>query len=95
LERSWCIAYQRGKNALAIGFDEGCVVVKMGREEPAVSMDASGKLVWARHNEVLSAVIKQSGEYLLSCFLCKATITNTLGYARCVYQGWTNAHYSE
>ena len=62
LERAWCVSYQRGKNALAIGFDEGCVVVKMGREEPAVSMDPSGKIIWAKHNEVLSAAIKPSGK---------------------------------
>lgn len=62
LERAWCVAYQRGKNALAMGFDEGCVVVRMGREEPAVSMDASGKVVWAKHNEVLTTVIKPSGK---------------------------------
>lgn len=60
LERAWCVSYQKGKNALAMGFDEGCVVIKMGREEPAVSMDSSGKIVWARHNEVLSAAIKPS-----------------------------------
>lgn len=41
-----------------MGFDDGAVVVKMGREEPAVSMDGSGKIVWARHNEVVSTVIK-------------------------------------
>ena len=41
-----------------MGFDDGAVVVSMGREEPAVSMDPSGKLIWARQNEVLSAVIK-------------------------------------
>lgn len=67
LERAWCVSYQRGKNALAIGFDEGCVVVKMGREEPAMSMDASGKIVWARHNEVLSAAIKPSGMFTSHC----------------------------
>ncbi|RVD90047.1 uncharacterized protein DFL_001030 [Arthrobotrys flagrans] len=60
LERAWCIAYQRGRNGLAMGFDEGCVVIKMGREEPAVSMDSSGKIVWAKHNEVLSSMIKAS-----------------------------------
>lgn len=60
LERAWCVSYQRGKNGLAIGFDEGCVVIKMGREEPAMSMDTSGKIVWARHSEVLSAAIKPS-----------------------------------
>ncbi|OJD15565.1 hypothetical protein AJ78_04188 [Emergomyces pasteurianus Ep9510] len=58
LERAWCVSYQRGKQGIAMGFDDGAVVVKMGREEPAVSMDGSGKLVWARHNEVVSTVIK-------------------------------------
>ncbi|KAH0562022.1 hypothetical protein GP486_003276 [Trichoglossum hirsutum] len=58
LQRAWCVSYQRGKQGVAIGFDDGAVVVKMGREEPAVSMDNSGKIVWARHSEVLSAVIK-------------------------------------
>ncbi|KKZ66653.1 hypothetical protein EMCG_00216 [[Emmonsia] crescens] len=58
LERAWCVSYQRGKQGIAMGFDDGAVVVKMGREEPAVSMDGSGKLVWARHSEVVSTVIK-------------------------------------
>lgn len=58
LERGWCVAYQRGKQGIAVGFDDGAVVVKLGREEPAVSMDSSGKLIWARHNEVVSAIIK-------------------------------------
>ncbi|KAL9123803.1 MAG: hypothetical protein Q9217_006806 [Psora testacea] len=58
LERAWCVSYQRGKQGVAVGFDDGAVVVKMGREEPAVSMDNSGKLIWARHSEILSAVIK-------------------------------------
>lgn len=58
LERAWCVSYQRGKQGVAVGFDDGAVVVKMGREEPAVSMDNSGKLIWARHSEILSAMIK-------------------------------------
>lgn len=58
LERAWCVSYQRGKQGVAVGFDDGAVVVKMGREEPAVSMDNAGKLIWARHSEILSAVIK-------------------------------------
>ncbi|KAI9774523.1 MAG: hypothetical protein M1840_002770 [Geoglossum simile] len=58
LQRAWCVGYQRGKQGVAIGFDDGAVVINMGREEPAVSMDNSGKIVWARHSEVLSAVIK-------------------------------------
>ncbi|KAG6355756.1 hypothetical protein INS49_003722 [Diaporthe citri] len=58
LERAWCVSYQRGKQSVAVGYDEGSVVVKLGREEPAVSMDGSGKLIWAKHNEVVSAIIK-------------------------------------
>jgi coatomer subunit beta' len=58
LERAWCVSYQRGKQGIAMGFDEGAVVVKMGRDQPAVSMDTSGKLVWAKHNEILSAAIR-------------------------------------
>ncbi len=38
------------------------MVVRMGREEPAVSMDSSGKLIWARHSEVVSSIIKGGGE---------------------------------
>lgn len=54
LERAWCIAYQKNKNDIALGYDDGVVVVKLGKEEPSVSMDASGKAVWARNAEVLS-----------------------------------------
>ena len=35
-------------------YDEGAVVLKVGREEPVASMDSSGKVIWARHNEVRS-----------------------------------------
>ncbi|KJX96158.1 coatomer subunit beta' like protein [Zymoseptoria brevis] len=58
LERAWCVSYQRGRQGIAMGFDDGAVVVKMGREEPAVSMDGSGKIIWARHSEILTSVIK-------------------------------------
>src|SRR5437762_2276836 len=59
LERAWCVGYQRGRG-IAMGFDDGAVVVSMGREEPAVSMDSGGKIVWARagQNEVVSMVVK-------------------------------------
>ena len=63
LERAWCVAYQRGRQGVAVGFDDGAVVVKMGREEPAASMDGSGKIVCARHNEVVSAVVKPGGRW--------------------------------
>lgn len=58
LERAWCVAYQRGKQNVAVGFDEGMVVIKMGREEPAMSMDASGKIIYAKHMDIVTTQIK-------------------------------------
>ncbi|KAG8783052.1 hypothetical protein FRC12_020155 [Ceratobasidium sp. 428] len=58
LERAWCVAYRRGSNDVAVGYDEGVVVVKLGREEPSFSMDQAGKLVYARNNEILGANIQ-------------------------------------
>jgi coatomer subunit beta' len=34
------------------------VVIKMGREAPAVSMDGSGKIIYARHTDILTTQIK-------------------------------------
>lgn len=62
LERAWCVSYQKGKNGIALGFDDGAVVITMGREEPAVSMDGSGKLLWAKNNDILTSVIKGSDQ---------------------------------
>ncbi|GAA5856561.1 hypothetical protein JCM9279_005499 [Rhodotorula babjevae] len=57
LERAWCVAYAKKGNDVAFGFDEGAVVVKLGREEPAVSMDSQGKVVFARNAEVLTLAL--------------------------------------
>ena len=46
---------------VGLGYDEGTVLVKIGREEPVASMDASGKVIWARHNEVLTANVRSLG----------------------------------
>lgn len=79
LERAWCVSYQRGKQGVAVGFDDGAVVVKLGREEPAVSMDGSGKLIWARHNEVISSIIRGAGEYdFVSLPICFIFLTRSL-----------------
>ncbi|KAL1920473.1 uncharacterized protein VTP21DRAFT_850 [Calcarisporiella thermophila] len=58
LERAWAVAYLKGSNDVAFGFDEGTVCVKLGREEPAVSMDSGGKIIWAKHSEVQTANVK-------------------------------------
>lgn len=31
LERAWCVAYQKGSNDVAVGFDDGLVVIKVRR----------------------------------------------------------------
>ena len=33
---------------LACGFDEGCVVVELGSDDPVASMDSTGKIVCLR-----------------------------------------------
>lgn len=58
-ERVWTICCLKGSNNVALGYDEGSILVKVGREEPAVSMDASGgKIIWARHAELQQANLK-------------------------------------
>lgn len=64
LERVWTMAYRPGSNNIGIGYDEGTIMVKLGREEPAVSMDGSGKVIWARHNEVQQANLSKVTEEL-------------------------------
>jgi len=57
MERAWSLAAARDANKLAIGFDEGCVVVELGSDEPVASMDATGKVVWATNNEIKTAKV--------------------------------------
>lgn len=62
-ERVWTICCLRGSNNVALGYDEGSILVKVGREEPAVSMDAGGgKIIWARHSELQQANLKALSE---------------------------------
>ena len=58
LERVWSIACFKGSNDVSIGYDEGSILIKLGREEPAMSMDTSGKIIWAKHSEVQQANLK-------------------------------------
>ncbi|KAF8306767.1 coatomer protein [Clavulina sp. PMI_390] len=54
LERAWCVSSRKGSNDVALGFDDGLVVIKLGREEPTFSLDHAGKLVYIQGSEVLS-----------------------------------------
>ena len=65
LERVWCVAALKGANVVAIGYDEGSVAIKLGREEPAISMDFTGKVIWAKHAEVQQANLKTIEQSML------------------------------
>ncbi|SCU93322.1 LANO_0E03576g1_1 [Lachancea nothofagi CBS 11611] len=65
LERSWCIAtHPTGKrNYIASGFDSGFTVLSLGNDEPKLSLDPVGKLVWcggknAPATDVFTAAIR-------------------------------------
>nr|SVE84103.1 EOG090X01FO [Daphnia pulex] len=58
LERVWTICCLPGSNNIALGYDEGSIMIKLGREEPAMSMDQSGKIIWAKHSEIQQANLK-------------------------------------
>ena len=57
MERGWSLGTQKGLNHVALGYDEGCVLIQLGREEPAMSMDSSGKILWAKHAEIQQVII--------------------------------------
>ncbi|CAM6120868.1 unnamed protein product [Calypogeia fissa] len=58
LERVWTFGYLKGSNRVAIGYDEGTIMIKIGWEEPVASMDNGGKIIWAKHNEIQTVNIK-------------------------------------
>lgn len=58
MERAWSIAALKVSNKLAIGYDEGTVVIRLGHDTPVVSMDPSGKLIWTNNNDVHTASVK-------------------------------------
>ena len=57
LERLWSIALLRGTNSVALGYDEGTVVVKLGSDEPVVSFNG-GKIVWAKGVDIQTVNLK-------------------------------------
>ncbi|CAD6336442.1 unnamed protein product [Miscanthus lutarioriparius] len=61
LERVWALGYMKGSRRVVIGYDEGTIMIKIGREKPVASMDSSGKILWAKHNEIQTVNIKAVG----------------------------------
>ena len=47
LKRVWSISAMAESNSVAFGFDEGTVVIKIGKEAPLATF-ANGKVVWIK-----------------------------------------------
>ncbi|KAK3749186.1 hypothetical protein QZH41_010375, partial [Actinostola sp. cb2023] len=62
LERVWSMAMNKGSNNVALGYDEGSMIIKLGREEPAMSMDSNGKIIFAKHSEIQQANLKNMAD---------------------------------
>ena len=58
LERCWALACGLDSNKVAIGYDEGTIVIALGHEKPVCSMDPGGKLIWAVNNDIKTGSIK-------------------------------------
>ena len=57
MERCWGVGVVKGGNSVALAFDEGTIVLRLGTEEPVVSWN-SGKAVFSKGNEILTANLK-------------------------------------
>ena len=69
-----------GSNTLSIGYDEGAIMIKLGREQPAITMDNQGKIIWAKHSEIqqvpcfvisVDLIIGLNTDFPHLCVLCK------------------------
>eukprot|EP01129_Flabellula_baltica_P013951 TRINITY_DN6585_c0_g1_i1.p1 TRINITY_DN6585_c0_g1~~TRINITY_DN6585_c0_g1_i1.p1 ORF type:complete len:935 (+),score=236.07 TRINITY_DN6585_c0_g1_i1:24-2807(+) len=57
-DRVWCMAVQTTSNNIALGFEKGIMMIKVGTERPAASMDQTGKIIYARQSEVYSTNVR-------------------------------------
>lgn len=60
MDRVWAISYGSQGNTAAIGHEEGVVVLSLGRDDPSVSMDTNGRIIWSKNNDIRSANVKSS-----------------------------------
>jgi len=59
LERVWTLSATQSTSEVAIGFDEGTIVVKLGSDEPVASLDThTSKVVWSQGGTISQASLK-------------------------------------
>ena len=74
LGRLWVLAFQPNSSIVAAGYDDGMGVFKIGSERPVASMDASGRVVWAKDTDIFSARIpSRSGAGATSSLIAATT----------------------
>lgn len=61
MERVWSVCCHRDSNKVAFGCDEGTIMIKIGHEEPVVSMDRNGKVVWSKNHDIVGTNVKTLG----------------------------------
>ena len=50
-------------------------MIKLGREQPAITMDNSGKIIWAKHSEIQQ--VTNTAGYNIVCFtICRYYINS-------------------
>ena len=57
LKRVWAISTVPDTNAVAFGFDEGTIVIKIGKENPLATF-SNGKVVIVKQNEISTFNLK-------------------------------------
>ena len=58
MERAWSIdVVKSNSNIIGIAYDEGTIVIKIGSDEPVVSIN-NGKIIVAKNMDILSANLK-------------------------------------
>ncbi|KAL0477356.1 COPB2 [Acrasis kona] len=62
LERVWAVGYA-SDTKLALGYDGGTVVLRLGKEVPVVSMDKKGKIIWALNHDIQQLAIKDKDQF--------------------------------
>ncbi len=63
-------------------------MIKIGREEPVASMDSSGKIIWAHHNEIQTVNVKSLGADSedVSTVLVKQPPESLLHFPECTFR---------
>lgn len=61
MERLWALGYHATSNKISLGYDEGMIMLQLGHEEPVMSSDGSGNVVWVNNHEIMFTNVRSMG----------------------------------